>query len=116
MKVINQAEVKPITVESGAAGVEIQWLLDEAAGAPSFSMRRFRIAPGGHTPLHGHSWEHEVYIISGRGSVITGGTGTPLRPDDAVLVGPHEQHQFQAAADEELVLLCLVPNGPATAR
>ena len=116
MKVIHETQVPPITVEQGASGVKIQWLLDEAAGAPTFSMRRFEIAPGGHTPLHDHAWEHEVYIISGQGAVVAGDRETPLRPDDAVLVGPHEKHQFKAAADEALVLLCLVPNGPATAR
>jgi quercetin dioxygenase-like cupin family protein len=116
VKLINQADVEPITVEEGAVGVRIQWLLDEAAGAPCFSMRRFEIAPGGHTPLHEHPWEHEVYIISGRGAVAAGGRETPLRAEDAVLVHPGERHQFKAMGDEALALLCLVPNGPATCR
>ena len=116
MRVTNQADTPAVTVEEGASGVKIQWLLDEAAGAPCFSMRRFEIAPRGHTPLHSHPWEHEVYIISGRGSVVAGEGESALRPDDAVLVSPDETHQFKAAEDEALVLLCLVPNGPATAR
>jgi quercetin dioxygenase-like cupin family protein len=116
MRLTHQANVAPISVEEGASGVSIQWLIDEAAGAPCFSMRRFEIAPGGHTPLHDHPWEHEVYIISGRGSVVAGEGESALRPNDAVLVSPDETHQFKAAEDETLVLLCLVPNGPATAR
>lgn len=116
MKLVNQADVPAITVEQGAEGVRIQWLLDEAAGAPSFTMRRFEIAHGGHTPLHSHPWEHEVYIISGKGSVVAGDSETPLKPNDAVLVHPDETHQFKAVEDEALVLLCLVPNGPATCR
>jgi len=109
-------DVEAIAVEAGASGVRIQWLLDEASGAPTFSMRRFEIDPGGYTPLHAHPWEHEVYILSGRGVVTAGEDEVALAPDDAVLVAPDERHQFRAADDEPLALLCLVPNGPATAR
>jgi quercetin dioxygenase-like cupin family protein len=116
MNVRHAAEVEAETVEAGATGVRIQWLIDEAAGAPSFTMRRFEIDPGGHTPLHAHPWEHQVYILSGRGSVVAGDREIPLAPDDAVLVDPDEKHQFRAAADGTLALLCLVPNGPATTR
>ena len=112
----NATEVEAISVEQGATGVRIQWMLDEGVGAPSFSMRRFEIDPGGHTPLHEHPWEHEVYVLSGRGVAVATDREIPLSPDDAVLVAPDERHQFKAAEDEPLVVLCLVPNGPATAR
>ena len=115
MKILNQTEVAPITVETGASGVRIQWLLDESAGAPSFSMRRFEIDPGGHTPFHTHPWEHQVYIISGCGVIVARDGETPLKPGDAVLVNPDEKHQFKATGDEPLSLLCLVPNGPGSA-
>ncbi|MBM3477036.1 MAG: cupin domain-containing protein [Armatimonadetes bacterium] len=110
------ADVEAIEVEAGATGVRIQWMLDESSGAPTFSMRRFEIDPGGHTPLHTHPWEHEVYILSGRGVVVAGEEEVALASGDAVLVAPDERHQFRAADDEPLTLLCLVPNGPATAR
>lgn len=116
MRLRNASDVEAITVETGADGVSIQWMLDESIGAPNFAMRRFRIEPGGHTPLHTHPWEHEVYIVSGCGAVVAEGREMALKPDDAVLVGPDEEHQFRASNDEPLVLLCLVPNGPATAR
>ncbi len=116
MKVRNASEVETITVEEGASGVKIQWMLDESVGAPNFAMRRFRIEPGGHTPLHAHPWEHQVYIISGQGAVVAKGQEVPLKADDAVLVAPGEKHQFRASGDRPLVLLCVVPNGPATTR
>jgi quercetin dioxygenase-like cupin family protein len=112
----NAGDVEAIAVEAGATGVRIQWLLDEGCGAPHFSLRRFEIDPGGHTPRHAHPWEHEVYVLAGRGTVVAGDESRPLQPDDAVLVAPDESHQFRAADDERLVVLCLVPNGPATAR
>ncbi len=116
MRIRNASEVETLAVEEGATKVGIQWMLDESVGAPNFAMRRFRIEPGGHTPFHGHPWEHEVYIVSGQGAVVVEGQELPLRPHDAVLVAPDEKHQFRASGDEPLVLLCLVPNGPATAR
>lgn len=116
MRKRNASDVESLKVEEGAAGVSIKWMLDETAGAPTFSMRRFDIEPGGYTPRHAHPWEHEVYVIAGRGTVWSEGEETPLAPDDAVLIVPNERHQFRAADDEPLVLLCMVPNGPATKR
>jgi len=55
--------------EEDAKGVTIRVLMGENVGAPTFTMRRFEIAPGGHTPFHAHAWEHEVYILSGTGKV-----------------------------------------------
>jgi quercetin dioxygenase-like cupin family protein len=116
VRIRNASDVETLAVEEGATGVSIQWMLDEGVGAPNFAMRRFRIEPGGHTPFHTHPWEHEVYIISGRGTVVIETEELELKPDDAVLVAPDEKHQFRASGDEPLLLLCLVPNGPATAR
>jgi quercetin dioxygenase-like cupin family protein len=116
VKIRNEADVEVVAVEEGASGVRIQWLLDEEQGAPNFSMRRFEIDPGGHTPLHAHPWEHQVYIIAGRGFVLAGDQPMPLEAGDAVLVEPDEKHQFRASEDEQLCLLCLVPNGLATQR
>ena len=110
-----QAGMTPVEAPE-AAGVEIQWLLDEQAGAPHFAMRRFVIAPGGHTPFHVHDWEHEVYILDGAGLLVTEEKEHPLQADLAVLVPAGEKHQFRAAPGEELEFLCLVPNGPATER
>ncbi len=97
-------------------GVSLAFLLDERRGAPHFAMRRFTVAPGGYTPLHRHEWEHEVYILSGEGVLVTEEGEQPLAPDSACLVAPGEKHQFRCAGSEPLEFLCLVPNGPATER
>ena len=98
----------------GAAGVTIQWLLDETRGAPHFAMRRFVIEPGGHTPFHRHDWEHEVFVLSGHGVLVSADDETELAAGHATLVAPNEDHQFRAAPDSHFEFLCLVPNGPAT--
>ncbi len=108
-----QAEAVQVTSE-GAVNVQVQWLIDESRGAPHFAMRRFIIQPGGHTPRHVHPWEHEVYVLRGRGLVVTEEGEQELSPDQAIFIHPGQPHQFLSYEDETLEMLCLVPNGPAT--
>ena len=71
MKVVHyeQIEAAPVTME-GSAGCRIRCLVGEPDGAPSFSMRQFEVAPGGHTPQHAHAYEHEVFVLEGAGTPI----------------------------------------------
>jgi len=115
MKVTNTEKVPAQPVEEGAQATTIRWLISKESGAPHFAMRLFEIAPGGYTPQHHHSWEHEVFILSGRGVVYTSKGGTaisvqPLVPETAVLVEPEEEHQFRNTGDEPLRMLCLIPH------
>jgi len=114
MRCVHADDVAPGEVcEIGAKGVEIQWMLAAAEGAPNFALRRFTLEPHGQTPEHSHPWEHEVYVLRGGGTVVTSEGETPLRPDCAVLVLPEERHCFKSGA-EGLQMLCLVPLGEAT--
>ncbi len=97
--------------DSGAAGVTVRVLLGEPEGAPNFILRRFHIEAGGNTPRHSHQWEHEVYVLAGSGTVLDKGKEHLLEPGDAVLIRPGEEHQFNAAKDEELEFLCIIPRG-----
>ena len=69
MIITHAKDVKAEDVGEGAKGVKIRWLIGEQDGAPNFAMRHFEVAPGGHTPHHSHDWEHEVFVLSGRGKV-----------------------------------------------
>ncbi len=112
---VNIRDLTPAAVTTeGAEKVEIQWLLHEAKGAPNFAMRRFIIAPGGHTPYHEHDWEHEVYTLTGRGIMNTDEGSQAIRAGDAILVPAGANHNFENTGTEPLEFLCLVPNGPAT--
>lgn len=111
---VEHCECSDVETE-GAKGVSMQWLLDEpTCDAPNFAMRRFIVEPGGHTPRHSHAWEHEVYVIRGVGKVVHGDGVSCVAPDTALLIEPHEEHQFRNTGVEPLEFLCLVPNGPAT--
>ena len=100
---------KPVEME-GADGCTVRWLIDEKDGAPNFAMRRFEVSPGGHTPRHSHPYEHEVFVLEGKGVVVEGETEHPLQSGDAVLVKPDEIHQFRNTGDTPLKFLCMVPN------
>jgi len=100
---------KPVDME-GATGCKVRALLGESDGTPTFAMRQFEVAPGGHTPRHHHPYEHEVYVLEGKGTVSEGDIEHPLGPGDVVLVSPDDVHQFRNTGDSPLKFLCLIPN------
>ena len=111
MKIVNYKDMEGREVkESGAEGVTIRWLISEKDKAPNFAMRLFEVKPDGYTPYHQHSWEHEVFILEGKGSLVTEQKTFPLNKGDAVFVPGEENHQFKNASQENLIFLCLVPN------
>jgi len=110
MKVIRVEEVPAQEVERGAEKTTVRWLISRDTGAPNFAMRLFEIAPGGFTPRHQHAWEHEVFILSGRGVLVTAEGEEPLEPGTAVLVEPQDLHQFRNTGTEPLRMLCLIPH------
>ncbi len=115
MYVVNAQKADRNTVTTaGTRDTQVQWLVDESRGAPNFALRRFIIAPDGHTPRHTHDWEHEVYVLRGEGVLVTDQDEVPLGPDQAILILPNEEHQFRCTGAESLEMLCIVPNGPAT--
>jgi len=111
MKVTNyeRVEQQPVTME-GSHNCRVRWLLSEEGGAPNFAMRQFEVGPGGYTPRHSHPYEHEVFVLEGRGEVFEGDTPHTIQAGDVVLVTPDEVHQFRNTGDAPLKFLCLVPN------
>ncbi len=77
-----------------AEGVSLRIVIGEKEGAPNFVMRVFDVEPGASSPLHSHDWEHEVFVLSGKGRVYGGGREVALGPGDTVFVPPMEEHQF----------------------
>lgn len=94
--------------EEGAKKVWIQVLIDRYRAA-TFIMRRFIIKPGGETPLHAHRWEHEVFVLKGRGVITNGNVKLGLKPGNVVYVPPNRRHQFRNVAKGRLEFLCIIP-------
>lgn len=106
----HQADVAKEEVDyPGVIGTKIQWLLRKEDGMPNFQMRRFTMEPGGMIPLHSHDWEHEVFILSGRGALLREGGETPVEADDAAYVDGTKKHGFRNTGGEDFVFLCMIP-------
>ena len=99
----------------GAVGCQMRRLLGPEDGTPTFAMRQFEVAPGGHTPRHSHPYEHEVFVLEGEGVVVEGEQEHPLAAGDVIFVVPDEIHQFRNTGPQPLKFLCLVPNSAMTA-
>jgi len=110
MKVIrtDQEPAEPVTLE-GASNVSVRVLIGPGDGAPNFAMRLFEIRPGGHTMRHAHSFEHEIIVHSGSGSLWTPEREWPLQVGTVALVPPGQEHQFRAGSDG-MSMFCMVPN------
>jgi len=96
-------------LEPGAKKVKKQVLIGEEESAPNFIMRIFQIEPGGVTPRHSHPWEHEIYVLTGKGRVWSEGKEVEIAPGDALLIEPNQEHQFTNPYSQPLCFLCLIP-------
>ena len=94
----------------GTKGVYKQVPISKENGTPTFSFRVFTIQPGGHTPLHGHPFEHLNYILEGSGTVVAEDGERELKKGDFVLVLPNETHQYRnASTTMPMIMICAVP-------
>ena len=107
MKIVKYQDVESSEEVPGAIKHEV---ITEEDGAPNFAMRVFEVEPGGSSPFHSHSWEHEVFILSGQG-VVQGQQGeTKIEKDNVVFVAPDEKHSFVNKGDEPLRFVCVIPH------
>ena len=108
IKKLKEVPANEVTME-GAAGCKVRWLIGESDKAPTFAMREFEVVPGGHTPKQFHDYEHEVYVVEGRGQVEENGSYHDIRAGDVLFVPPNAVHQFKNTSEQPLKFLCLVP-------
>ena len=110
MKVFHYQDIEAKNADEGASKLKVRWLITKEMGAPNFAMRLFEMEPKGHSPLHSHPWEHEVFILEGEGLVTGGKEEKKFKAGDAVFVPSNEQHQFKNNGKKKLKFLCLVPH------
>ncbi len=84
-------------------------LIGKEDGAANFCMRRFDLKPGGYAPRHAHDWEHEIYVLEGKGEVFIEDQWHDITKDTVVFVPPNADHQIRNNSDSPLAFLCLVP-------
>lgn len=109
IKNIDQVPLQAVNME-GAKDVNVRVLFGPADNAPTFAMRVFEMAPGGHTPFHTHDFEHEAMLLDGDIAVVSEDGETPLKQGDVLLMPPGEKHQFKNLSDTNTArFMCLVP-------
>lgn len=110
-KAVHYSKIKSDKVtESGAENTEVRWLITKDDGAEHFAMRLFEMAPGGHSPLHSHKWEHEVFVLEGRCKVVYGDETVEVEPGYTVFIPPEIIHNFSNESSKVVKFLCLVPH------
>jgi quercetin dioxygenase-like cupin family protein len=100
---------RDVEAQSVYEGVTMRVAIGPEDGAPIFNMRVFEVPPGGSTPHHSHWWEHEVFVLSGQGSVTTDGGDLSIGHGSVVYVPGGDMHQFHNTGDDVLRFICLVP-------
>ena len=106
MKVLSYLDAKPTEEVPGVLKREVITADD---GAPNFAMRIFEVEAGSATPSHTHPWEHEVFVLTGRGVVVSEEGRTPIAKDSVIFVAPNEHHCFVNNGSETLRFICVIP-------
>jgi len=109
-KVTHYSTVPAQEFGSEAPGTRIRWLIDDDHdGAPVYALRLIEVAPGGHTPRHSHAYEHENFVVEGKGRVWLDGAWHDLEPGDVVFVPGGMEHTYENTGAETLKFLCGIP-------
>ncbi len=106
MKVQNSRQVAGM---KAAPGVIMRVVAGTDEGAPTFVTRVFEIKPGCATPHHTHAWEHEMFVVKGKGRLKSSNTEIPLKEGDAIMVLPGEKHGVFNTGKSLLTMICVVP-------
>ena len=106
MKVKHYLDVK---ASEELPGVAMRVVIGEDDGAPNFKMRVFEVEPGRSSPSHSHPWEHEVFVLSGKGVVVGEKGEIPIANGSVAFVSPDEKHCFINNGSEILRFICVIP-------
>ena len=109
MKISNYQDVKALKAEEGAAKLNVRWLISKEMGAENFAMRLFEVEPDGYSPLHSHPWEHEIFVLEGKGVATDGKNGKEFKEDDFIFIPSGEMHQLRNMSQGVLRFICLIP-------
>lgn len=106
MKVTRYTESKSINEIEGVSRRDVLTAND---GASHFTMHVVEIATHVSTPTHHHPWEHEIFIIAGKGIVVGEKGGTPIADGNAVFIPGNETHCFVNTGDDTLRYISIEP-------
>jgi len=109
-KVVHYTDVPAKVFGPSAPGASIRWLIDrEHDGAPNYALRMVELEPGGASPHHAHPYEHENFVVEGKGRLLIEDTWHDLNPGDVAFVPANVMHQYANAGDGVFKFLCGIP-------
>lgn len=109
-KVCHYTEVPAKAFGDEAPGVTIRWLIgEEQDGAPVYASRLVEVEPGRSTPDHTHPFEHENFILEGKGKVRIDEAWHELGPGYVVFVPPGARHSYVNTGESPFKFLCGIP-------
>lgn len=77
--------------------------------AQNFVMRLFTVKPGGAIDRHNHPWEHEIFVLKGKLTVLNEKGEKVVEEGHCIYIEPSEMHGFRNDTDAEVEFLCLIP-------
>lgn len=112
MKINENNKIKSEEVHmDGAKDVKMQILIGTGDESDNIIMRKFQIAPGGHTPRHAHNYEHVVKFEGNKGIMLDkDGKEYEVGEGQSAYVSPNELHQFKNPFDKPFEFICIIPN------
>lgn len=118
MKITHHSRYQAIDaaeIEAAYTGVTIRRVISDVEGAEQTVMDVFDIASGGETPQHSHPWEHQIFVISGRGWCTDEAGRHDFCEGDVIYVRPGEPHKFGNSGPEPVKLVCVISKAALTA-
>ena len=112
MKIIHyrEAEIGAYSGD-GPKGIAGRVVIGKADGARNLCMRVFELEPGTYTGKHAHEWEHEVFVHSGKGSILRNGKWERFAAASVIFIPGGEEHQLRNDGSELLIFVCVIPTG-----
>ena len=100
--------------EDFAVKTTIRWLIKGEEKIPIFAMRYYTIEIDGYVKPHKHPWEHEIFILNGRGKLRIGNNWYEVSKGYYIYIPPNIEHEFKNTGNEKLEFLCMIPKEPTT--
>ena len=80
-------------------------VIGKTDGAKNLCMRVFELDPGTYTGKHAHEWEHEVFVHSGKGSILRNGKWATFATGSVIFIpggGELAPKRWERASDVRL--------------
>ncbi len=85
----------------------LRWLTDKDT-AEFFYMRHVIVEEGGSIGLHDHPYEHQIFVINGKGRCVIEGNELILTEGCFGLVPGGVAHSFENVGDGSLEFICCI--------